>query len=563
MIGLERARAAEFAPAPACQVGGFRHVFGPNLLRERAVRMVREGLVENQPAGVHPAMHLVEIVATLADLQINYIRDGEGGDVGQLNFERLPRFGDGLRLIRRGTPIDGELARRQDADVRVRIVCGSQFTKIIQKSPEGIGDVDHQRKNVKALVFGRTPTGPVRFRTHAFPMVTIVGESATHRILAVASAVTLSLMSVDNNPLLEPRFRIPFDRIQAAQVEPAAAELLKRARGGLEEVAAGKGPRTYANTLGELDVLTEPLDYAMGVVRHLESVATYPELRAAFNAVQPEVSAFYSTIPLNDRLWNGLKAFAATEEGATLPPARLRFLTKTMDSFRRHGAELDPEGKKKLEELDVELATVTTKFAENVLDSTNAFELIVTDKAKLAGLPPSALEAAHESAKRKQKEGWRFTLQAPDYTAVMTYLDDASIRQQIYETYNLRATEPAHDNRPLMARILELRREKARLLGFGNFADLVLEDRMALQRRQGARVPGGFEGQDGSGGSTKKTRSCWPSAGRSKARARRNSSRGMWVTTRRSNARRSMHSMKKRCARTFNWSTWWPGCGPW
>ncbi len=286
-------------------------------------------------------------------------------------------------------------------------------------------------------------------------------------------------MSVDNNPLLEPRFRIPFDRIQAAQVEPAAAELLKRARGGLEEVAAGKGPRTYANTLGELDVLTEPLDYAMGVVRHLESVATYPELRAAFNAVQPEVSAFYSTIPLNDRLWNGLKAFAATEEGASLPPARLRFLTKTMDSFRRHGAELDPEGKKKLEELDVELATVTTKFAENVLDSTNAFELIVTDKAKLAGLPPSALEAAHESAKRKQKEGWRFTLQAPDYTAVMTYLDDASIRQQIYETYNLRATEPAHDNRPLMARILELRREKARLLGFGNFADLVLEDRMA------------------------------------------------------------------------------------
>ncbi len=237
--------------------------------------------------------------------------------------------------------------------------------------------------------------------------------------------------------------------------------------------------RTYENSMDALDRLTEPLDYAMGVVRHLESVATYPELRAAFNAVQPEVSAFYSGIPLNHELWQGIKAFAATPEAKSVTGERRRFLDKTVDSFRRHGADLDPAGKKKLEELDVELTQVTTKFGENVLDSTNAFELIMTDEADLKGLPPSAIAGARESASRKGLEGWRFTLQAPDYLAVMTYMDNAATRRHFYLTYAVRATEEARNNRPMISRILELRREKARLLGFADFADLVLEDRMA------------------------------------------------------------------------------------
>jgi len=286
-------------------------------------------------------------------------------------------------------------------------------------------------------------------------------------------------MASETNPLLIPRFRIPFDQIRAEHIEPATGELLREARVRLETIAATPGERTFDNTMHALDEMTEPLDYAMGVVRHLESVATYPELRAAFNAVQPEVSAFYSGIPLNEGLWNSLKKFAATAEGGRLTGPRRRFLVKTMDAFRRHGAELEAAGKKRLEAIDVELTQLTTKFSENVLDSTNAFELVLTDEAQLAGLPPSARESAHESAKRKSREGWRFTLQAPDYIAVMTYLDDASIRRVMYDAYSIRATEGAHDNRAIVARILELRREKANLLGFGNFADLVLEDRMA------------------------------------------------------------------------------------
>jgi oligopeptidase A len=288
-----------------------------------------------------------------------------------------------------------------------------------------------------------------------------------------------------SNPLLKVQFRVPFDRITAADVQPAAAQLLAEARARLNDLADGPESRTFDNTMHRLDQLTEPLDWAMSVVRHLEAVATYPALRAAFNAVQPEVSAFYSSIPLQENLWKAIKGFAGTAEAAQLSGERRRFLTKTMDSFRRHGADLDPAGKARLEEIDVELTKLTTKFAENVLDSTNAFELLITDEAQLAGLPPTAVATARESASRKGQEGWRFTLQGPDYVALMTYLDDASIRRKEYEAYAVRGTEGGHDNRGLITSILELRREKAKLLGFANFADLVLEDRMA---HSGARA---------------------------------------------------------------------------
>jgi oligopeptidase A len=287
------------------------------------------------------------------------------------------------------------------------------------------------------------------------------------------------MQSTGTNPLLQVEFRIPFDRIRAEHVQPATIEWLREARTRLAALASPDGERTFDNTLHALDTLTEPLDWAMGVVRHLESVATYPEMRAAFNAAQPEVSAFYTGIPLDAGLWHNIKAYAATHEAAQLSGARRRFLHKTIESFRRHGADLDSAGKKRLEEIDVELTQITTKFAENVLDATNAFELVLTQESDLAGLPPTAVASARESAVRKGLEGWRFTLQAPDYFAVMTYLDKSAIRRKVYEAFAVRGATGDHDNRPILVRIIELRREKAALLGFANFADLVLEDRMA------------------------------------------------------------------------------------
>jgi oligopeptidase A len=290
-------------------------------------------------------------------------------------------------------------------------------------------------------------------------------------------------MPVFQNPLLQINFEIPFDRVRAEHVEPAISELLADARAKVEAIAADPAPRTYDNTLLALETATERLDYAMGVVRHLEGVATYPELRAAYNAVEPLVSEFYSSIPLHAGLWKVIRAL--NESHPSLTPARRRLLTKTIDSFRRHGAELDDDGKKRLAEIDVALAKATTKFSENVLDSTNAFELIIEDEKDLAGLPPTARAAAKVSAESKGSNGCRFTLQMPSYQPLMTYLDSREIREQVYRAYSTRASSGEFDNRPITARILELRREKAHLLGFRDFSDLVLEDRMA---KGGARA---------------------------------------------------------------------------
>ena len=293
-----------------------------------------------------------------------------------------------------------------------------------------------------------------------------------------------------SNSLLHVEFQVPFDRIGAADVEPAIAELLRSARARLDELATSTGERTYENTMRVLDEFAEPLEWAMAVVSHLESVATTPQLRSAFNAVQGDVSAFHTGIPLNAGLWSHIKEFGSSPEAESLTGERRRFLRKTIDTFRRHGADLDPAGKQRLEEIDVELTKITTKFGENVLDSTNAFELVLVNESELAGLPPTAVERARQSAQRKGVEGWRFTLHAPDYGPLMTYLDSTPIRRRVYDAYAVRATEPERDNRPLIVRILQLRREKAELLGYATFADLVLDDRMA---HTGSRALGFLE----------------------------------------------------------------------
>lgn len=286
------------------------------------------------------------------------------------------------------------------------------------------------------------------------------------------------------NPLLERTFDLPFDRIRAEHVEPAVDALLAEARAALDAISAHEGPRTYADTLGALERSTSRLGTAMTIVGHLESVATTPALRAAYEAVQPKVSAFYSGIALDAALYAALVAYAATDDAKALRGPRARLLDKTLREFRRHGAELPADQKDRLRALDVELAMKTTKFSQNVLDDTNRFEIVITDEAKLAGLPETARAMAKHDAEAKGKEGWRFTLQGPSYLAVMTYLDDASVRERVWRAYNQRAASGEHDNRALLVEILRLRRQKAELLGYADFADFVLEERMAKSGAQ-------------------------------------------------------------------------------
>ncbi|MCC7237796.1 MAG: M3 family metallopeptidase [Bryobacterales bacterium] len=283
----------------------------------------------------------------------------------------------------------------------------------------------------------------------------------------------------ETNPLLDLPFQIPFAAIEARHVEPAMQALLERAGERLEAIASQDGRRNWENTMAALDSMSEPLDVAFGVVRHLEGTATTPELREAFAKVEPLVMAFYARIPLHEGLWNAVQAYAATDEAKSLTGVRKRFLDKTIQNFLRSGAGLSPGDKKSLEAIEVELAEITTKFSQNVLDATNEFVHLVTDEALLQGLPPSAIDAARESARAKGLEGWRFTLQAPSYTPVLTYLDHSPTREKFYRAYMSRATSGERDNRALIVRILELRKKKAAMLGFADFSDLVLEDRMA------------------------------------------------------------------------------------
>jgi oligopeptidase A len=277
------------------------------------------------------------------------------------------------------------------------------------------------------------------------------------------------------NPLLRVPFEIPFDQIEVAHIVPAVRELLAESQKNIDAVCELSGERSFDNTMRALEEATVDLENAMAVVRHMECVSNSPELREAIQTIDPEVSGFYAAIPLNEKLWTAIQGVPA--DG--LSPLEKRFLTKQVDAFRRHGAELEPELKKRLLDIDVELQGLCTKFSQNVLDATNAFELLVEDEALLAGLPENAKMAAKAGAEAKGKTGYRFTLQAPSYMPVLTYLEDEGIRRQLWEAYNARATEGQFDNRELMRTVLTLRREKAHLLGYFTFADFVLADRMA------------------------------------------------------------------------------------
>lgn len=287
------------------------------------------------------------------------------------------------------------------------------------------------------------------------------------------------------NPLLKIQFEIPFSRIEPSHLEPAIDQLIAEADRAID--AIGDGPIDYDHTLGALEDATETLEWAMTIAGHLESVATTPALREAYNAITPKVSAFYSGIPLREKLYEALQRFAKTEEAKTLTPTRKRLLDKTLDDFKRHGAELPPEGKARLRAIDVALSEKTNRFAENVLDATHAFELIIEDESRLSGLPESARKAARASAKERGVDGYRFTLQAPSVIPVLNYADDRELRETIYRAYNTRASSGKFDNRALILEILELRQEKAKLLGYRDFSDLVLHDRMAKTGETAAR----------------------------------------------------------------------------
>ena len=270
-------------------------------------------------------------------------------------------------------------------------------------------------------------------------------------------------------PLLSRTAEIPFHLLTAEMIQPTIDQALAIASAELAAIKEISGQRTFENTMRALDNLGLTLDFALGVISHLESVATTPEWREEYNAILPKVTEFKSKIVLDEGLWKAITSYGETPEARQLSGERLRYLTKVIDDFKRNGASLSPADKEKLSKINTELAEITNTFSQNVLDATNEFEFVTKNEDDLAGLPPSAREMGRAAAVAKGLEGWRFTLQGPSFIAIMTYADSRRVRELFYHAHSTRCTSGRFDNVKLLYRILELRRERAQILGFKDF----------------------------------------------------------------------------------------------
>jgi len=287
------------------------------------------------------------------------------------------------------------------------------------------------------------------------------------------------------HPFLEDDFHIRWSLLTPERVETDINAAIAAAKENLDAICAvTPDAETYENTFAAFDEASAALDRGWGRLNHLDSVRNSEEQRAALNNMLPTVSAFSAAIPLNAALWAVLKSFADSDAAKSLDPVRARFVEETCAYFRDAGADLPAARKARIAEIQSDLSAVTQKFTENVLDSTNAWSLVLDDPARLAGLPQSAIEGARADAAAKdlgsdEDPRWRFTLQYPSLGPVLQYAEDDDLRREVFEGNCTVGNSGAHDNSDLVWKILALRQEKAELLGFDNFADLILQRRMA------------------------------------------------------------------------------------
>ncbi len=284
------------------------------------------------------------------------------------------------------------------------------------------------------------------------------------------------------NPFLSKDFYVDWKRLVPEKIVPDITLALSNAQKNLEEIEKlllVPEKISYANAVEAFSEATRELGNAWNRVCHLESVSNTPEFRAAYNEVLPKVSAFFSGIFLNSKIREVIKT-ASEKAAGTMSEIQKRFVSEILADFHENGADLPEEKKSRLEEINTQLSALTTKFAENVLDSTNSWEKFIEDEALLAGVPETAKKAAKADAERKNRPAaWRFTLQAPSLFPILQYAENDELRKEFWAASNAVGNGGKFDNTSLVHEILSLRNEKALLLGFKNFADYATSRRMA------------------------------------------------------------------------------------
>ncbi len=284
---------------------------------------------------------------------------------------------------------------------------------------------------------------------------------------------------------LDRRFHIRWSTLTPERVVPEITEALALADLAVTDLCRqDRGRMDFDSVFLGYERALEPLSEAWGLVGHLDAVCNSAPLRAAYNEMLPKVSDFFTRLTLNESIWDLFVTYARTDEARKLTGIRQRFMEETMAEFRQNGAELPKDKKDRLAAIQSELAVATQKYAENVLDSTNAWELIVTDPERLRGLPDVVKAAARAEAQAKgigtdEAPAWRLTLKMPSMIPVLEHAEDESLRRQVWEASATVGRGGACDNTDLIWKILALRQQKAELLGHPHFPDLILQRRMA------------------------------------------------------------------------------------
>lgn len=297
------------------------------------------------------------------------------------------------------------------------------------------------------------------------------------------------------NPLLDFTGLPRFTEFKPEHITPATEELLHDCREVVAKARTAATLPTWQDFVQPVVDANERLSRAWGQVSHLNAVMNSAELREAYNKNLPLITQYYAELSQDQAMFEKFKQLRGSEEFDQLSRARKKFVENQLRDFRLGGAELPAEKKARFMQIQEELSSLSAKFSDNLLDATNDFFLLIENEDELSGIPDDVLHAAREAAEKDpsiSKPGWKFTLHAPSYLPVMQFADNRELRETIYRAYATRASEIdslAHgtsnwNNMPLINKILQLRQEEAKMLGFDCYAEVSLAAKMAESPRQ-------------------------------------------------------------------------------
>ncbi|NCQ89595.1 MAG: M3 family metallopeptidase [Microcystis aeruginosa LG13-03] len=292
-------------------------------------------------------------------------------------------------------------------------------------------------------------------------------------------------MTNTSNPLLAGQGLPAFDQIQPGLIVPGMTQLLQELAGELTDLEAQIAP-TWEKLVEPLTRIEERLSWSWGIIGHLMGVKNSPELRQAYETVQPQVVEFISRLSQSKPIYEAFLSLRQGESWGQLDEAQQRIVEASLRDAQLAGVGLLGEKKDRFNAIQLELAEITTKFSNNILDATKAFQLKLKTPEDIAGLPPSLLSLAAQTARTQGETNastetgpWVITLDFPSYFPFMKYSDNRELREKLYKAYVSRADLGELDNNPLIDRILQLRQEQAHLLGYSTYAEVSLARKMA------------------------------------------------------------------------------------